>query len=155
MTGKMFSDRWGRISCGVIFLSFNWAFFPQFLLGSRGMPRRYYNYQPEFQTLHVNSTLGAFVLGIGFLMLSGVLIHSLLRGRKAPANPWGAATLEWQCSSPPPSHNFSAPPQVGDPYAVDLYEYRSAQEGFVAIETGADIDDSEVVTYPESSGGKS
>ena len=135
MTGKMFSDLWGRLSCAVIFISFNWAFFPQFLLGSRGMPRRYYNYEPEFQTLHVTSTIGAFVLGIGFIMCAGVLIHSMMRGRRAPDNPWGAATLDWQTASPPILHNFHTTPQAEDPYELAVWKYDEAIDGFVDIRT--------------------
>ncbi len=119
MFGRMYSEFWGRIACLVIFVGFNWTFFPQFILGTRGMPRRYYNYLPEFQPLHVVSTTGAFVLGIGLLLCAGVLVHSLIRGRGAPANPWGAATLEWQATSPPPVHNFVNTPQVTDPYAIE------------------------------------
>ncbi len=121
MFGKMYSELWGRIACLTIFVGFNWTFFPQFLLGTRGMPRRYYNYQPEFQGLHVVSTSGAFILGIGMMICAGVLIHSLLKGRKAPPNPWGVATMEWQTTSPPPVHNFEHTPEVTDPY--DLTDF--------------------------------
>jgi cytochrome c oxidase subunit 1 len=102
-------------------LGLNVTFFPQFILGSRGMPRRYYNYLPEFQPLHVLSTLGAYTLGIGFLLTAWYLVKSLKSGRIAPANPWGGSTLEWQCSSPPPYYNFHKPPVVtAGPY--DGYE---------------------------------
>ena len=119
MTGKMYSDQWGRISCLFIFAAFNLAFFPMFILGTRGMPRRYYNYLPEYQALHVVATIGAFLLGIGLMMAAAVLIHSLLRGKPAPANPWGAATLEWCTSSPPPLHNFERTQIANDPYALN------------------------------------
>ena len=119
MFGKMFSEFWGRISCLIIFVGFNWTFFPQFLLGTRGMPRRYYNYEDKYQGLHVISTSGAFVLGIGLFICAAVLVHSLLKGRKAPANPWGVATLEWQTASPPSLHNFDRDPIVTDPYDLE------------------------------------
>jgi cytochrome c oxidase subunit I len=85
------------------------------------MPRRYYNYLPEFQDMHVMSTIGAYILGLGFLLTAGYLIVSLKKGRIAPANPWGGTTLEWACSSPPPYYNFHTPPPVNQgPY--DGYE---------------------------------
>jgi len=131
MTGKMFSETWGRISCLAVFVAFNLTFFPQFLLGTRGMPRRYYNYAPEFQSLHVLSTIGSYLLGVGLMMVAGVLVHSLMRGRKAPSNPWGAASLEWQCPSPPPLHNFEEVPVAGDPYALDEMFFDESTGDFV------------------------
>lgn len=121
MFGKMYSEFWGRISALTIFIGFNWTFFPQFILGTRGMPRRYYNYKDEYQSLHVISTGGAYFLGVGLVICAAVLVHSLLRGRKAPSNPWGAATLEWQTASPPTLHNFDTDPVVTDPYALQDY----------------------------------
>ncbi len=130
MTGKMYNEFWGQVSSVVVFLGFNLTFFPQFILGTRGMPRRYYNYVPEFQNLHVMSTIGAYVLGIGLVIALGVLIHSLLRGKKAPDNPWGAATLEWQTTSPPPLYNFSYDPVGRDPYALHEMEYDASIDGY-------------------------
>ena len=119
--GRMYEEKYGRVGAALVFLGLNVTFFPQFILGSRGMPRRYYNYLPEFQPLHVLSTLGAYTLGIGFLLTAWYLLKSLKSGRVAPANPWGGATLEWQCSSPPPYYNFHKPPVVtAGPY--DGYE---------------------------------
>ena len=122
MFGKMYSEFWGRISCLIIFIGFNWTFFPQFILGTHGMPRRFYDYKPEYQGLHVISTSGAFFLGIGLLICGGVFLHSLWKGRRAPDNPWGAATLEWQTASPPPLHNFASDPVVTDPYDLADFE---------------------------------
>ncbi len=130
MTGKMFSELWGRISCLIVFLGFNLTFLPQFVLGSRGMPRRYARYVPEFQELHQLSSYGAFLLGIGLFVALGVVIHSLMRGRKAPPNPWGGATLEWHCTSPPPYYNFLNPPTVNDPYNYKPLVYRDAERGW-------------------------
>jgi cytochrome c oxidase subunit 1 len=119
--GRMYNEKLGRIAACLVFLGLNTTFFPQFILGSRGMPRRYYNYLPEFQSLHVLSTLGAYTLGIGFIMTAVYLVKSLKNGRIAAANPWGGVTLEWQCSSPPPYYNFhKAPTVTAGPY--DGYE---------------------------------
>ena len=132
-TGKMYSEKLGRWGAGLVFVGLNVTFFPQFVLGSRGMPRRYYNYLPEFQPLHVLSTLGAYTLGIGFLLTAFSLWKSLKSGRTAPANPWGGSTLEWQCSSPPPYYNFhKAPVVTAGPY--DGYEnlmYDEAIGGYI------------------------
>jgi cytochrome c oxidase subunit 1 len=130
MTGKMFSEFWGRISCLLVFVGFNITFLPQFVMGSRGMPRRYARYLPEFQVFHEWSTYGAFVLGFGLFVALGVLIHSLLRGRKAPPNPWGGATLEWQCTSPPPFYNFHSAPTVNDPYNYKPLVYHGEEAGW-------------------------
>lgn len=131
--GKMYDEKWGRVGAALVFAGLNVTFFPQFILGSRGMPRRYYNYLPEFQGLHVLSTLGAYTLGIGFLITAWYLVKSLKSGKTAPTNPWGGATLEWQCSSPPPYYNFHKPPVVSaGPY--DGYEnmtYDESIQGYV------------------------
>ena len=132
--GKMYSEFWGRISCFIIFVGFNWTFFPQFLLGYQGMPRRYFNYEEKYQFLHVTSSTGAFFMGIGLFISAGVLIHSLLKGRRAPDNPWGAATLEWQTSSPPPLHNFTDDPIVTEPYAVAEFELEPDTGNYIRTE---------------------
>ncbi len=131
MVGKMFNEFWGNISAIIVFVGFNLTFLPQFVLGTRGMPRRYANYLPEFQDLHQMSTYGAFTLGIGLLIAGLVLLHSIWYGRKAPTNPWGGATLEWVCSSPPPHDNFSKPPVVGDPYDFRGIDYDPKVGGYV------------------------
>src|SRR5262249_54793060 len=95
----------------------------QFPMGAQGMPRRYYNYFPEFQPYHVVSTIGAWIAGIGFVITMVCLISSLFRGRKAPSNPWGAATLEWRTPSPPPHYNFATTPKVEDPYDFSVLRY--------------------------------
>ena len=123
MTGKMFNDTAGIFSAAIVFVGFNLTFLPQFVLGTRGMPRRYASYVQEFQQLHQLSTIGAMILGLGLLVAGLVLLHSLFYGKKAPMNPWGGATLEWECSSPPPHDNFSTPPTVGDPYDFTSVEY--------------------------------
>jgi cytochrome c oxidase subunit 1 len=137
MFGRLYSDLWGRVACLMIFSGFNLTFFPQFILGTRGMPRRYYDYavllpkHPEFTHLHMLSTLGSLLTGLGMLVVLVYLLHSLWRGRPAPANPWGSATLEWQTSSPPPPDNFPTEPTVGDPYDYSGMQYDEAIDGYV------------------------
>jgi cytochrome c oxidase subunit 1 len=118
ITGRMYSEAWGRVAALVIFAGFNLTFFPQYLLGYAGMPRRYHSYPEEFQMLHVLSSAGAVLLAVGYLLPLGYLGWSLRYGRKAPSNPWQATGLEWQTASPPPEHNFAQPPVVvREPYA--------------------------------------
>jgi len=142
ITGRMFSELWGRLACLLIFVGFNLTFFPQFVLGTRGMPRRYYDYSgllahhPEFTFYHRLSTVGALLTAVGFFVVLFVLIHSLARGRRAPANPWGGATLEWQCSSPPPFDNFPTPPAARDPYDYSDLAYDPQQQAFVRKDKG-------------------
>jgi cytochrome c oxidase subunit 1 len=112
MFGRMYSEKWARVSAALIFVGFNVTFLSQFVLGSRGMPRRYYNYLDQFQPLHVFSTVGSWVLALGFFIMAGYLWASLRKPCDAPANPWGAVGLEWQTSSPPPEHNFEHIPVV-------------------------------------------
>ncbi len=131
MTGKMFSEFWGRISAVIVFFGFNLTFLPQFVLGTRGMPRRYATYVSEFQELHQLSTIGAFILGIGLLIAGLALLHSIFRGRKAPVNPWGGATLEWTCASPPPFYNFERPPTVDDPYDFRGIDFDVKSQNYV------------------------
>ncbi len=122
ITGRMYNERLGQIACLLIFIGFNATFFPQFVAGSQGMPRRYFNYPERFTDYNVFSTIGSYLLGLGFLLVAAYLIHSLFRGRPAPANPWGGATLEWSTPSPPPPENFEEEPVLGDHY--DPYDYR-------------------------------
>jgi cytochrome c oxidase subunit 1 len=120
MTGRMYPEFWGRISAALIFVGFNLTFFPQFLVGYLGMPRRYHAYPAEFQVLNVMSTGGAAVLGLGYFLPLVYLIGSLWYGKVASANPWGAAGLEWQVASPPPTENFATQPVVTEEaYAYD------------------------------------
>jgi cytochrome c oxidase subunit 1 len=133
MFGRMYSELWARIACLIIFAGFNMTFLPQFVLGTRGMPRRYARYLPEFQTLHQMSTIGSMILGIGLFLAAGVLLYALFKGKRAPANPWGSASLEWTCSSPPPPHNFEHTPTAGDPYDYSVNEYSAEEEGYVAV----------------------
>jgi len=131
MFGRMYSEAWGKFAAWLIFVGFNVTFFTQFVMGSKGMPRRYFNYPEEFTSYHVISSAGSYLLAIGFFIVAVYLVHSLVKGPKAPANPWGAATLEWQTSSPPPLHNFTAPPVVGDPYDYSDVVYDPTRGGYV------------------------
>jgi len=113
MTGKLYPRIPANISAIIIFVGFNFTFFPQFILGWMGMPRRYHSYHPDFQILNIMSTVGASVLGIGFMMPIVYMIWSLFKGQEAGSNPWGARGLEWElCSSPPDPHNFHEIPVV-------------------------------------------
>jgi cytochrome c oxidase subunit 1 len=137
MFGKMYDDRLARVAFWLLFVGFNWTFLPQFLLGSRGMPRRYYDYLPQFEDLHRFSSIGAMIIGVGVLVMLITLVKSLLSGPKAPPNPWGSAALEWQTSSPPPLENFVRTPVVTrGPYdyhlATDAELYTGFPEDYAA-----------------------
>jgi len=123
MTGRMFSEGWAKSAAVLVFVGFNLTFFPQFVLGYLGMPRRYHAYPEEFQVLNVLSTAGASILALGYLLPAGYLMYSLVRGAKAPANPWGAKGLEWEVASPPSTFNFEEDPVVDEP----AYNYRSRE----------------------------
>ncbi|HXI03466.1 MAG TPA: cytochrome c oxidase subunit I [Candidatus Saccharimonadales bacterium] len=112
ITGRMYPEGWGRLSALIVFIGFNLTFFPQFILGYLGMPRRYHAYPPEFQVLNVMSTAGASILGIGYLIPLIYFIWSMRYGKLAPANPWNATGLEWTTPSPPPTENFPVTPYV-------------------------------------------
>jgi cytochrome c oxidase subunit 1 len=137
--GKMYDEKQGRIGAVLVFIGLNVTFFPQFIMGSRGMPRRYYNYLPEFQDLHQLSTIGAYVLGLGFLLTAYSLVQSLRKGPPAPANPWGSRTLEWTLPSPPPYYNFHNPPTVTQgPYdGYDQLVYDPKIKGYVEKKASA------------------
>jgi cytochrome c oxidase subunit 1 len=131
MFGRTYNEKWGRISCGLLFVGLNLTFFPQFILGTRGMPRRYYNYLEEFQGLHQLSTIGAYLMGVAFVITAVYLLASLRKPADAPANPWGANTLEWRAASPPPYYNFHNPPEVVEgPYEYADWVYDKRTRGY-------------------------
>jgi cytochrome c oxidase subunit 1 len=124
ITGRMYSEKWGLVSAMMVILGFFFTFMPQFLLGNAGMPRRYYAYPERYQFLHVLSTAGASVLALGLILVVVYLAAALMRGARAPSNPWGSASTEWQTSSPPPAHNFHTPPDPRhDPYGYNGQEH--------------------------------
>jgi cytochrome c oxidase subunit 1 len=117
ISGRMYPEFWGKLSALIVFIGFNLTFFPQFILGYLGMPRRVHLYPPEFQVLNVMSTAGASILGVGYLLPLIYFIWSLRYGAVAGPNPWGATGLEWKTPSPPPTSNFSEIPVVTEePY---------------------------------------
>src|SRR5665213_2612012 len=117
ITGRLYSEAWARFAAVLIFFGFNLTFFPQFILGYLGMPRRYHSYAPEFQVWNVLSSAGSSILALAYLLPAVYLTWSLVRGARAPANPWRATGLEWQTASPPPTENFARTPIVTrDPY---------------------------------------
>jgi cytochrome c oxidase subunit 1 len=123
MTGRRYPEAVARVAALIIFLGFNLTFFPQFVLGYLGMPRRYHVYPPEFQVLNVMSSAGASVLAVGYLLPLIYLIWSLRYGAIAGMNPWKAKGLEWQTPSPPPTDNFEATPiVVHEAYAYETDE---------------------------------
>ena len=125
VTGRMYSEWWARLSALLVFIGFNLTFFPQFIVGYVGMPRRYHAYAPEFQVLNVLSTAGATVLAAGYLLPMFYFAWSLKFGPKAGVNPWGAVGLEWATSSPPPKENFHETPVV----TWDAYDYPAFLKG--------------------------
>ena len=112
ISGRMYPEFWGRLAAMIIFIGFNLTFFPQFVLGYLGMPRRYWQYSPEFQVLNVLSTAGATILAVGYLLPMVYFLWSMRYGKPAPENPWNAAGLEWKISSPPTTFNFDETPVV-------------------------------------------
>ena len=134
--GRMYSEKWGRVSVILIFIGFNLTFFSQFIMGAQGhappvlqLPSR------SYAIYHRISTAGAFVMASGFVIMAVYLIDSLIRGRKAPANPWGGNTMEWKCASPPPHDNFAVTPEVQDPYDFSRLVHDDVSGGWK--ETGA------------------
>lgn len=121
ITGRLYPEMWGRLAAVIVFIGFNLTFFPQFILGYLGMPRRYWDYShmPQWQALNVLSTAGASILAIGYLLPLVYLLWSLRYGKLAGDNPWMATGLEWRTSSPPPTFNFDETPEV----TWEAYEY--------------------------------
>jgi cytochrome c oxidase subunit 1 len=137
MTGRMYPTSWGNFAAILIFAGFNLTFFPQFLLGYLGMPRRYHAYPPEWQVLNVMSSAGASILGIGYLLPLGYLLWSLRYGPAAGNNPWHATGLEWTTQSPPITHNFEQTPIVtSEPYDYQP-EHKAAPMTVAQLERAA------------------
>ncbi len=124
ITGRMYPERLGQLCAIGVFVGFNLTFLPQFVMGARGMPRRYWDYDPEFKIFHQLSTVGAFILGISIFVSVCYFIWSLKNGERAKDNPWGATTLEWQAPTPPTLYNFTTPPVLHELYNYDELEQR-------------------------------
>src|SRR6201993_2670940 len=125
ISGKLYPEGWARLAALIVFIGFNLTFFPQFILGYLGMPRRYYQYPPEYQVLNVLSTAGATVLAVGYLMPMIYFLWSMRYGKPAPNNPWKAAGLEWMTQSPPTTFNFEEEPVV----TWEAYNYDEIDKG--------------------------
>ena len=128
ISGRMYPEAWGKIAAATIFIGFNLTFFPQFVLGYLGMPRRYHSYPPEYQVLNVMSSAGASILAVGYVLPLIYLLWSLRYGEVASDNPWGATGLEWRTPSPPPTENFPETPVV----TWEAYDYSTVEEVPVA-----------------------
>lgn len=124
-SGKMYEESFAKVGCWFVMIGFNVTFFPQFILGVLGMPRRYADYLPQFTTLNRLSTVGSWILAVGFVITAVGLYRALRNGKPAGDNPWGGLTLEWQTPSPPPFENFKYDPVVTE----GPYEYKGAKVG--------------------------
>ena len=122
----MYNEPLAKFAAVLIFVGFNVTFLPQFIMGAQGMPRRYYNYIDQFTPFHQTSTIGSYILAVGFLVILFYLAHSLIKGQKAGPNPWNSRGLEWQSTSPPDFHNFSHTPVV----IHGPYDYHQPMEEF-------------------------
>jgi cytochrome c oxidase subunit I len=119
VTGKMYSETWAKVSCAAVSIGFVVTFTPQFLLGNHGMPRRYATYPADMQWLHVISTVGAGLLGLGLLTTLGYIVVAFWTGKPSGPNPWRSACFEWRSPSPPPHENFTEVPQ----WTTGPYDY--------------------------------
>jgi cytochrome c oxidase subunit 1 len=123
ITGRMYPEGWAKLSALIVFIGFNLTFYPQFVLGYLGMPRRYHFYPDEYQVLNVMSTAGASILGVGYVIPMLYFVWSMRYGTVVGANPWRATGLEWETTSPPPTENFTTTPVVQEEaYAYDAQE---------------------------------
>jgi len=124
ITGKLYNEKMAKFAWFFVFIGFNVTFIAQFIMGSRGMPRRYYDYLPEYESFHRISTMGSWLLAFGFLTMALMFVQSLRNGKKSSRNPWGSAALEWQTATPPPLANFVKVPTI----TRGPYDYHLATE---------------------------
>ena len=138
MTGKMHDERKAKIGFWFVFVGFNTVFIPQFIMGSRGMPRRYYDYLPQFEPFHKASTIGSWILAVGLFLTAYTLLEALWKGKKAPRNPWGSAGYEWMTDTPPCLANFHSTPVITrGPYDYHLATPEELSTGWDEVEAGA------------------
>lgn len=117
MFNRMYNEKVAKFGVVMYFIGVNVLYFPMFIMGYNGMPRRYYDYLPEFQTYHVISTVGSWILISSMLIMLINFAVALKNGKRPGKNPWGALTLEWTIPSPPPLLNFEKLPTIeGGPY---------------------------------------
>ncbi len=129
ITGRMYPEAWAKLSALLVFVGFNTTFFPLFIVGYMGLPRRYHAYPPEFQVLNVLSTAGASILAVGYVLPMIYFLWSLRYGEPVPPNPWNAVGLEWMTPSPPPTHNFDETPIV----TWEAYDYEHQPQEEVTV----------------------
>jgi cytochrome c oxidase subunit 1 len=135
MTGKMHDEKKAKVGFWFTFVGFNTVFMPQFIMGSRGMPRRYYDYLPQFEIFHKISTIGSWILAIGLFTTAYTLLEALFKGKKAPRNPWGSAGYEWMTDTPPCVANFHETPVITrGPYDYHLCTPEELATGWDEIE---------------------
>ncbi|HEY0009347.1 MAG TPA: cbb3-type cytochrome c oxidase subunit I [Tepidisphaeraceae bacterium] len=128
MFGKLYNERWGFWTAVVVYLGFNLAFFPQFIAGTQGMPRRYASYPEQYQIYHILSSIGAYIMGAGLVSVLWNWLHGIRSGPPAADNPFGGNTLEWQTTSPPPHDNFKNTMIATDPYIMQRWQQKSEYE---------------------------
>ncbi|MFA6542586.1 MAG: cbb3-type cytochrome c oxidase subunit I, partial [Bacteroidota bacterium] len=129
MYGRMYNLRTATWAWGIVTFGYNLLYFPMFIMGYLGMPRRYYDYLPQFQPYHVASTIGSWILITGLIIMFTNLVVGMRRGKPAPSNPWGGVTLEWTTQSPPIMENFHTVPEVTTgPYDYSKYELAGSKE---------------------------
>ncbi len=133
----MYHELWGQASAITVLIGFNVLFFPLFLAGSQGMPRRYASYEDQYTPYHIIATVGSWILAAGLFSSLFNWIWGMWKGKIAPPNPWGSNTLEWQTSSPPPHDNFKVTPAAGDPYA--LYRWRFVRSNDPKVADGWEL----------------
>ncbi|MGD8769500.1 MAG: cbb3-type cytochrome c oxidase subunit I [Desulfobacterales bacterium] len=121
--GRMYNFKNAYISAVLLTVGFVLHYIPMLILGLQGMPRRYFNYLPQFETGNFFAGIGGFLMVAGMAFMFINLLHGLLKGERAPADPWGGTTLEWAIPSPPPLHNFADPPRV-KPYPYDFSDVK-------------------------------
>lgn len=131
ITGRTYHETAGVFCSWLLFAGFNLTFFPHFIMGVLGLPRRLYHYPAQFEVYQQAAMIGGVLMGVALAGMACYLLGSLYSERRAPANPWGGTTLEWQCSSPPPVRNFETTPDASETYPFDHWNFSEQEQGFV------------------------